>query len=305
MEISVISPVYKAEKIIDELVRRLTVELTKITSDYEIILVEDGSLDDSWKKITENATRDRKIRGIKLSRNFGQHHAITAGLDNCSGQWIIIMDCDLQDRPEEIKNLYHKTTEGYDLVFARRIARTDKFFKKMTSQLFYLVFSYLSGIKQDGSIANFGIYSKKAIDAINRMREPMRGFSPMARWIGFKKTAIEVVHGERFEGPTSYNWNKLINFALEIALAYSDKPLKLVVKTGLIISVLSILFAAYNVVAYFNGSIKVIGYASIITSIWFLSGLIILILGVIGLYIGKIFDGIKDRPLYLIDQITF
>jgi len=305
MHISVVSPVYRAENIIAELVRRLLVELSKITNDFEIILVEDFGPDNSWLKVLEETKKDPRVKGIKLSRNFGQHHAITAGLDASSGDWIIVMDCDLQDRPEEVPHLYNEAQKGFDIVFARRVERQDRFIKTFTSKMFYKVFSYLSGIEQDGTIANFGIYSRKVINSINSMRESMRAFSPMARWVGFKKTAIDVTHAERFEGNTSYNWNKLINLALDIAIAYSDKPLKLAIKLGFSISLFSLLYAIYNVFAYITGIITVNGYASIIVSIWFLSGLIIFILGIVGLYIGKTFEGMKQRPLYLIDERTF
>jgi dolichol-phosphate mannosyltransferase len=305
MHISVVSPVYQAENIVAELVRRLVVELSKITNDFEIILVEDCGPDNSWLKVLEETKNDKRVKGIKLSRNFGQHHAITAGLDASSGDWIIVMDCDLQDRPEEVPNLYNEAQKGFDIVFARRAERQDRFIKRFTSKMFYKVFSYLSGIEQDGTIANFGIYSRKVINSINSMRESMRAFSPMARWVGFKKTAINVTHAERFEGNTSYNWNKLINLALDIAIAYSDKPLKLAIKLGFSISLFSLLYAIYNVFAYMTGIITVNGYASIIVSIWFLSGLIIFILGIVGLYIGKTFEGMKQRPLYLIDERTF
>lgn len=305
MKLSIVSPVYRAESIVDELVKRIQIAAEQITSEYEIILVEDCGPDNSWKQIIKNAAIDSRIKGIKLSRNFGQHHAITAGLDACTGEWVVVMDCDLQDRPEEIINLYNKAQEGYDIVFARRVNRQDGFIKKQTSKLFYKVFSYLSGIPQDGTIANFGIYSKKVITAINSMREPMRAFSPMARWVGFSKAALDVKHDERFEGTSSYNWGKLINLALDIALAYSDKPLKLVVKTGFLISTLAILYALLNVYLYFTGVINVTGFASLIISIWFFSGLIIFILGIVGLYIGKTFDGIKNRPLYLVDKKTY
>jgi dolichol-phosphate mannosyltransferase len=305
MHISVVSPVYRAENIIAELVRRLLVELSKITNDFEIILVEDCGPDNSWLKVLEETKKDPRVKGIKLSRNFGQHHAITAGLDASGGDWIIVMDCDLQDRPEEVPHLYNEAQKGFDIVFARRVERQDRFIKTFTSKMFYKVFSYLSGIEQDGTIANFGIYSRKVINSINSMRESMRAFSPMARWVGFKKTAIDVTHAERFEGNTSYNWNKLINLALDIAIAYSDKPLKLAIKLGFSISLFSLLYAIYNVFAYITGIITVNGYASIIVSIWFLSGLIIFILGIVGLYIGKTFEGMKQRPLYLIDERTF
>jgi dolichol-phosphate mannosyltransferase len=304
MEISIVIPVYRAEQIMDELVTRLTRSLSAITSSYEIILVEDGGPDKSWDKIVENAQKHPQIKGILLSRNFGQHHAITAGLDASKGNWVVVMDCDLQDQPEEIAGLYAKAKEGYDIVFARRAQRQDAFFKRMSSKVFYGVFAYLSGIPQDNSIANFGIYSRKVIDTINTMREPMRAFAPMARWVGFNRTAIDVTHAERFAGESSYSWSKLFNLALDFAMAYSDKPLKLTIKLGISISILAVLYTLYNIVLYNMGIITLTGYTSLIVSIWFLSGLIIFTLGIIGLYIGKMFEGIKNRPLYIIDKTT-
>ncbi len=304
MEISIVIPVYRAELIVDELVSRLCASLNSITSQYEIILVDDYGPDKSWDKIVANAANNNKIIGIRLSRNFGQHHAITAGLDKSKGNWVVVMDCDLQDQPEEIAKLYAKAKEGYDIVFARRAQRQDTFIKRFTSQLFYKGFAYLSGIPQDGTIGNFGIYNRKVIDAINSMREPMRAFAPMARWVGFNRTAIDVAHAERFEGSSSYNWSRLITLALDIAMAYSDKPLKLTVKLGIGISFLSVLYTLYNIVLYNMGIIKLSGYTSLIVSIWFLSGLTIFTLGILGLYLGKVFEGIKDRPLYIIDKTT-
>jgi dolichol-phosphate mannosyltransferase len=304
MEISIVIPVYRAEQIMDELVTRLTRSLSAITSSYEIILVEDGGPDKSWDKIVVNAQKHPQIKGILLSRNFGQHHAITAGLDASKGNWVVVMDCDLQDQPEEIAGLYAKAKEGYDIVFARRAQRQDAFFKRMSSKVFYGVFAYLSGIPQDNSIANFGIYSRKVIDTINNMREPMRAFAPMARWVGFNRTAIDVTHAERFAGESSYSWSKLFNLALDFAMAYSDKPLKLTIKLGISISILAVLYTLYNIVLYNMGIITLTGYTSLIVSIWFLSGLIIFTLGIIGLYIGKMFEGIKNRPLYIIDKTT-
>jgi polyisoprenyl-phosphate glycosyltransferase len=299
--ISVVSPVYRAELIVDELVRRLTTELGKITDRYEIILVEDCGPDDSWGKIAENCAKDSRVKGIKLSRNFGQHHAITAGLDRTRGQWVVVMDCDLQDQPEEIANLYNKACEGYDIVFARRAQRQDTFIKRMSSKFFYKAFFYLSGIKQDNTIANFGIYSRKVIRVINGMREPMRGFAPMAKWVGFKNTAVDVVHAERFEGNTSYSWSRLFKLGMDIAISYSDKPLKLVIKTGMLISAFSLVYILYTLFNYFTGRITISGFTSLIISIWFLSGLIIFTLGIIGQYIGRTFEGIKNRPIYIVD----
>jgi dolichol-phosphate mannosyltransferase len=302
IHISVISPVYRAELIVDELVKRITVAVSAITDKYEIILVEDCGPDKSWAKIQEQCSKDNHVTGIKLSRNFGQHHAITAGLDHSNGDWIVVMDCDLQDQPEEIPNLYRKAMEGYDIVYARRKDRKDKFIKRMSSKLFYKTFFYLSGIEQDNTIANFGIYSRKAINAINSMREPMRGFAPMAKWVGFKNTSIDVVHAERFEGESSYDWSRLLKLGFDIAISYSDKPLKLVIKTGMAISAFSLFYIIYTVIRYFSGAIIISGFTSLIISIWFLSGLIIFTLGVIGQYVGRSFEGIKNRPIYIIDE---
>ena len=213
------------------------------------------------------------------------------------------MDCDLQDRPEEISNLYIKALEGFDIVFAGRVNRKDTLNKKLSSLIFYKVFSYLSGIEQDGTIGNFGIFNRKVIAVINQMREPMRAFLPMAKWVGFNTTKINVVHDERFNGRSSYNLSKLLQLALDAAIAYSDKPLKLTVKLGFTISLISVFYAAYNLYVYLLGLVKLSGYTSIIISIWFLSGLIIFTLGILGLYISKIFEGIKARPLYIVDDI--
>jgi glycosyltransferase involved in cell wall biosynthesis len=300
--LSIVSPVYQAEKIVDKLVSEIILNVEKITPDFEIILVEDGSRDNSWAKIAENCGKDKRLKGIKLSRNFGQHHAITAGLDHCQGEWVVVMDCDLQDQPSEIPNLHKEALSGFDIVYAGRVNRKDGVIKKMTSKLFNSAFSYLSGVKTDGTVANFGIYSGKVVKEISKMREPMRAFGPMVKWVGFKSTVIEVNHGDRYEGGSTYSWNKLINLALNIAISYSDKPLILTIKTGLLISFSSIVFAFYNLFAYFNGNIRQPGYASLIISIWFLSGLIIFTLGIVGLYVGRIFEGVKGRPLYIVEN---
>jgi dolichol-phosphate mannosyltransferase len=187
-------------------------------------------------------------------------------------------------------------------VLAKRIHRTDSFRKKLLSRLFYKIFSFLAGVKYDGDAGNFGVYSKKVIDVLKNMKEPMRAFSPMVRWVGFSKAFIPVEHGERFNGKSTYSLKKIFNLAGDIILAYSDKPLKIIIQTGFIISFISFLIGVYYLITYFEGRILVPGYISIILSIWFLGGLIILNLGVIGLYISKIFAGIKNRPLYIIDK---
>jgi polyisoprenyl-phosphate glycosyltransferase len=302
MLISIVIPVYQAKKIVHELLSRIKSSLQFANGDYQVILVDDGSSDGSWNEIENICAAEKNVLAVKLSRNFGQHHAITAGLDYCTGEWVVVMDCDLQDSPEEIQRLYNKAQEGYNIVFARRINRKDAFSKKIFSKLFYSVFSYLTGIKYDGTIGNFGIYHKKVIESVNKMREPMRAFSPMVRWVGFNKGFIDVEHGERLQGKSTYSYKKVFALASDIILSYSDKPLRLIVRLGFYISFISFLVGIYYLIRYLSGKILVSGYASIIISIWFLGGLIILILGVIGLYISKIFSGIKNRPLYIIDK---
>ena len=300
--LSIVIPVYKAELIVDELVKRLTTELTKITDDYEIILVEDRSPDNSWGKIIENCRRDNHLVGLRLSKNFGQHPATTAGLSYSKGEWVVIMDCDLQNRPEEIKNLFNEALKGNDIVLARRATRKDTFIKRTSSKVFNSVFSYLSDVKQDSAVAEFGIYHHKVIKVLLMFQEPLKAIPQMVQWVGFKKTTIDVVNDERFEGSSSYSWKKLIRLALDISISYSDKPLRLVINLGVFISMSSVIYTLYSFIMYFEDDKMVSGYTSLIISIWFLFGLLIFILGVIGLYIGKIFDGIKKRPIYIIDK---
>jgi polyisoprenyl-phosphate glycosyltransferase len=304
MKLSIITPVYNAEKILDKLVKRIVVEVSKITVDFELILVEDGSPDNVWEKIEMQCQINKKIKGIKLSRNFGQHYAITAGLDFASGDWIVVMDCDLQDQPEEIIRLITKAQEGFDVVLAQRENRQDSFLKKTYSKIFYRTLGYLTGSEQDESVANFGVYSHKVISEIVKMRESIRYFPTMVKWVGFKVAKIPVEHASRLDGKSSYNFKRMVNLALDIILAFSDKPLRLTIKFGVFISSISIAMAAYTLIKWLAGGITVIGYASLITSIWFLTGCILITLGVVGLYVGKTFEGVKNRPIYIIDKIV-
>ena len=304
VKFSIVSPVYRAEKILPELVRRIKTSVEPITQNFEIILVEDCGPDDSWGVIQSLSEQEPRVRGFKLSRNYGQHYAITCGLDQAQGDWIVVMDCDLQDQPEEIKKLYDKALEGYDVVLARREERQDNFLKKLFSKLFYRTLGYLTGSKMDESVANFGIYHKSVIKSIVQLRESIRYFPTMVKWVGFKQTSIKVVHAPRAQGETSYNFKKLLNLAIDIILAYSDKPIRLTIKAGFLVSFFALLIGLIYLIKYFSGDIIVPGYASLIVSIWFLSGLIITILGVVGLYVGKTFEGVKNRPIYIISEKT-
>jgi polyisoprenyl-phosphate glycosyltransferase len=302
--ISIVSPVYRAEKILPELIKRIEESVGTITQDFEIILVDDNSPDNSWEVIEQIAEQNLKINGIKLSRNFGQHYAITAGLDHAKGEWVVVMDCDLQDQPEEIPKLYEKSQQGYDVVLARRFERKDKFFKKLFSKLFYRTLGYLTGSYQDESIANFGIYHRKVITAVTSMRESIRYFPTMIKWVGFKTAKVNVEHNERLEGDSSYNFKRLVNLALDIILAFSDKPIRIAIKFGLLISLSAFLVAVIYFLKWLKGDVIVLGYTSLIISLWLLSGIIISTLGVIGLYVGKIFEGVKNRPIYIIEKKT-
>jgi polyisoprenyl-phosphate glycosyltransferase len=304
IQISVVTPVYGCKSCLHELYSKLVQTIGTITDNFEIIFVNDNSPDQAWDTIVEIATGDKRVKGINLSRNFGQHYAIHAGLENASGEWVVVMDCDLQDQPEEILKLYSKAQSGFDIVLAQRIERKDTFFKRMFSKAFYSVLGYLTETKQDSSVANFGIYHKKVVAAILSMQDKIKYFPAMVRWVGFKLTAIEVEHQARGAGETSYNLGKLLRMALDIILAFSDKPLRLTVKFGFVISSCAFVAAIIQIIRYFKGDISVAGFTSIIISIWFLGGIMILILGIVGLYIGKTFDRVKDRPVYIVQSVV-
>ena len=302
--ISVVSPVYSAENILPELISRIESSLLKITPNFEIILVNDGSKDDTWNKIESLASTRPHLKGINLSRNFGQHYAITCGLDHAHADWVVVMDCDLQDQPEEIVKLYKKALEGYDVVLASRKDRKDNTFKRIFSKYFYKTLGYLTGSQQDETVANFGIYNNKVIDSIKSLRESIRYFPTMVKWVGFKQTKIDVNHATSLYDKSNYDLKKSLSLALDIILAFSDKPIRLVIKLGFIISLISFIIGIYYTILWLNGGIIVLGYTSLIVSTWLLSGIILSTLGVIGLYVGKTFEGVKNRPIYIVDKIT-
>lgn len=300
IKLSIVSPVYRAEKMVHMLVERIVKSVTTITEDFEIILVNDASPDASWSVIEHECAQDKRVKGINLSRNFGQHYAITAGLHYAKGEWVVVMDCDLQDRPEEIPALYQKAMEGYDIVYARRVDRQDKGLKKMSSSMFHKTFDWLSGSKTDKTIANFGIYKQCVIAEYNRMPELARSFPSLISYLGFKYTAIDVQHAEREEGKSSYSLYKLLKLSFDVIMANSNKPLRMAVGLGFTMSMLSFLLALYNVIARLIGFISFPGYTTTVFSIWFVGGLMLFVMGILGLYIGKIFDQVKGRQLFVV-----
>jgi polyisoprenyl-phosphate glycosyltransferase len=302
--ISVVTPVYRAEDSIEPLYQRVRNALeSSITDNFEFIMVDDASPDRVWSKIERLVQQDARVKGIQLSRNFGQYMALTAGLEHARGDWIIIMDCDLQDVPEEIPNLYRKAQEGYDIVLAQRVERQDSFFKKLSSKAFYAVFSYLTDTRQDPSTAQFGIYNRQVVDTLLSMRERLRFLPAFVDWIGYRVVPLPVRHAEREHGGSSYSLKKLLNLAFDTMIAFSDKPLRLTVKLGFAISLLSFLFVLYIVVETLMGVPEPLGWASLMAAISFFSGLIIFVLGINGLYLSRIFDEVKRRPLYIVGRV--
>ena len=303
MKLSVVIPVYGCKKALEELHKRLSNELVKITKDYEIILVNDNCPQNSWEVVEKLCKKDKKVIGINLSRNFGQMKAILAGLDYSTGEYVVVMDCDLQDRPEEIANLYNKLNEGYDVVFARRKHRKDNFIKKFISKIFYKIYSYATDQPYDETLCNFSISKRKVIDAYCKMRENHRAFVMYIKWLGFKQAALDVNHDKRFEGKSSYNMKKRIKMATDILFSQSDKILKFIVHFGFVLTGLSFLYIIYIIIHHIITKSVAVGWTSIIVSIFFVGGMLMSVIGIVGLYIGNIFMQTKNRPLYVVKDI--
>jgi len=301
-DLSIVSPVYACDGCLEDLCERLCRTLDGMHASHEIILVCDASPDDSWQRIREIASRDHRVIGLRLARNVGQHCAISAGLQHAVGAWVVVMDCDLQDVPEEIPALLAKAREGHDIVFAQRVERQDTWLKRLASRGFYRLLGYLTGTRYDASTANFGVFSARAIQAVNALPERGRFFPLMVRWAGYPTAVLPVSHAKRASGKTTYTFRKLFRLAIEIVLAYSDKPLRLVAKAGVLLSLVAFALAGWSVYRYLNGDVAVAGYTSIIASIWLLGGATIFCVGVVGLYVGRMFNDIKQRPYYTVDE---
>ena len=263
MDISVVIPVYGCRAALPELHKRLTKTLESLTKDYEIILVNDYCPQNSWEVIEKLCLEDVHVKGIELSRNFGQMKAILAGLDYSHGKWTVVMDCDLQDRPEEIINLYNKAMEGYDIVFARRKKRKDSFIKVFLANQFYKIYKFATDGNYDGNVCNFSIVNRKAVDSYCSMREQHRGYVMYMKWLGFNQAVIDVEHDERYEGKSSYNLKKRINMALELLTSQSDKVLRLFVKLGFLMTLVSVLVIIYLIIHYFVNHVSP-GWTSIV-----------------------------------------
>lgn len=305
IHISVVTPVYGCAESLERLYTRLVETLTKITENFEIIMVNDASPDNAWGKIRKLAGDDSRVKGVNLSRNFGQHRAITAGLDFADGDWCVVMDCDLQDQPEEILKLYAKAQEGFDVVWGKRTIRQDGFFKKISSKLFHIIYNYFTEQNKDSSIANFSIISRQIVSKLRNLKEQNRNYPIFVNWLGYSSATIEIRHASREEGKSSYTLNKLMNMAIDNIVSQSNKPLRLSITFGFVISFISIIYAGFLVLRYIIEGIPVEGWTSVMVSIYFIGGLLFANLGFLGLYIGKIFDETKERPLYLVRETTW
>lgn len=303
MELSIVCPCYGAPTLLKELARQISAVASEITPDYEIILVEDASPDNSREIIREICAADKHVKGIFLSRNFGQQPAINAGLDASTGEWVTVLDCDLQNPPSHIKKLYEKAQEGYDLVFASRQDRPDNFFMTEGSKLFNRMMSFLTGVKQDPSIAEFAIYNRKVIDAMKQMGDYVRYYPLMDKWVGFKRSSVIVPHDERTDGKeSSYSMKKRIELAVTTSIAFSTKALHMIVYCGLTISVIAFIAAIVLALDTLINGIDVSGWFTLFVSMWFLAGIIIMVMGIVAIYIGNIFMEVKGRPTYIIGE---
>jgi glycosyltransferase involved in cell wall biosynthesis len=300
VEISVILPVYKCGECVAEMHRQLVAALEPLVPSFEIVFVNDGCPANSWEAVQEAAASDTRVKAINLSRNFGQHYAIAAGLHYCAGNWVVVMDCDLQDRPSEIPRLYRKALEGYDVVYALRHERRDHWPKRMLSRMFSMVYNLLSDIKLDPKACNFSIVSRQVIDSYCRLKELNRSYHLMLRWLGFRATYVSVEHAERFAGKSAYNLRRGFTLAIESITSQSNKPLILAIRTGFVMSGSAVLLGLFLILRYLMHGIGVAGWTSVIVSIYFIGGLMLANMGILGLYLGKVFNEVKERPLYIV-----
>lgn len=304
VELSVVSPVYRAEECLGELYRRLTTVLRGLTDAYEIILIEDGGPDRSWACIRELAAQDPKVRGLHLSRNFGQHPAIAAGLAASRGKRIIVLDCDLQDPPEVIPLLIAKADEGFDVVYVRRDKRTDSWFKQSMSRLFFFIMNGLFTVFAEPGLGTFSLLSRQVVSEYLRAADVHSHYLWVLRWLGFRTAVIEVAHAPRFAGTSAYSFWKLVSQALDGIVSQSTRLLHISTGIGLLFGVVAGVQIVYLIYRKIFWAIGVEGWASLMVVLWFVGGTILFSLGVIGLYLGRLFERTRNRPLFIIHERT-
>lgn len=303
VEITVVAPIYRGEAFVEELTTRLAAALLAVSEHYEVLLVDDGSTDGAWSKICAAGKTNERIRGIRLSRNFGQHPAITAGIDHARGEWIVVMDGDLQDRPEDIPELYKKAVaEGFDMVIARRARQDITISKRLFSIIFYRTLSWLGGIENNQKIGNYRIFSRKVADAFKLYREQFRLFPALMTRVGFRTGFLDVDREAQPQGRSTYSLGMLFRLATDIIIANSEKPLWLGIYVGSMVSVVAFALAIWTAARAALFGIEVSGWASLFVALTFFSGVQLMVTGLLGIYIGRVFNETKQRPLYIIAE---
>lgn len=302
--LSIVVPMHNEEENIDVFFSRVLSVVEKLTPDYEIICVNDGSTDATLKKLLEYHKNNSVIKIISLSRNFGKERALTAGLDYARGDAVIPIDADLQDPPERIEELVHKWQEGYEVVYAtRKVRRGESLLRRAITALFYILINKISEIPIPRDTGDFRLLDKRVVEALCQLPESGRFMKGLFSWVGFTQTAILYDRQPRYAGKTSWNYWKLWNFSLDGFTSFSFLPVRIWSYVGIFISLLSILFAIYFILLKLIKGIDIPGYASLMVVLLFLGGIILIGLGIQGEYIGRIFNEVKKRPLYFVSTI--
>ena len=281
-ELAVVVTIYNAEKTIPELISRLQQSAATVTIDYELIFIEDRSRDNSWKVLKEASKADKRIKVARMARNFGQHSALTAGLKLANGNAVVLMDGDLQDEPEEIPKLFAllKSTEN-EIIYARRMRRKDSWFKKITSRIFYKIFSAISGVKTDSTIGTFRIMTRLVCESYNDFKEVNKYVGGIFSWMDFESGAMDVEHRVRKEGRSNYNISRMIRLAKNGIVSFSNKPLNLAIYFGFISSISSFALGIYFIIRKIFLNVSLTGWSSLIVSVYFIGGIILLVLGIL------------------------
>jgi polyisoprenyl-phosphate glycosyltransferase len=301
IELSVVVPVYDCRDCLRALHQRLRHTIEPLTESYELVFVDDRSRDGSWEVLLELAGVDPRVRLLRLTRNFGQHMAITAGLAETSGRWVVVTDCDLEDPPEQIQMLYAKAQRGYDFVLSRRKRRRQSLFRRAGARVYRWLANTLAGTDVDPHLTNLSIASRPVIDAVLRLRDQDRQYILILLWLGYDHAIIEVEQHKRYAGQSAYSFAELVRVAADGIFFQTTRLLRWIVYAGFAIALLGALFALLIVYRYTQSSPPA-GWASLAVLVLILSGFIMTSTGVMGLYIGKIFGQVKGRPLYVVDK---
>lgn len=303
IDLSVVVPIYNEEEAISELYWRLEAAASIVTESFELIFVNDGSKDQSFAQLLKLAEMDSRVFYINFSRNFGHQKAVTAGLDKCRGEAVVIIDGDLQDPPELIPKLYKKYKEGYEVVYAKRESRSgESVFKKVTAKLFYRSLRKITSVDIPVDTGDFRLIDRKVVDYLKKMPEQNKFLRGQIAWLGFKQTEVLFARDKRKFGKTGYSFGKMLSFALDGITGFSDIPLQTVTKLGFTISIASFVAIIYAVFAHFVLEQTVTGWTSLIISLLFLGGIQLISVGIIGEYIGRINKNTQNRPLYIVSE---